>query len=97
MPLLIKKRGLYFCGNDGCILGPEIWRGTNENRRGLCAPHALAVGWIDKIPAPVQDAKPSNGKGFLSRLLENKDGALDALFPMPEVKQHWSEYREFPF
>lgn len=103
MPVEIKKRGLFFCGDVTCSLGPEVWRGELRNKFGLCAKHALQIGWIDKMPEPVQEAKPvQGGKGFLARLLEahkngNMDAALDKLFPLHLPAPHWSDVRDFPF
>lgn len=107
----MTHRGLFFCANETCYLAPEIWRGKIGNRLGLCAEHALTIGWIDKIPEPVQQSKPAgNRKSFLTRLLEGEangttGSVLDAsfpcddkqIFPTHEPTQHWSEYRDYPF
>lgn len=98
----MTHRGLFFCAKDDCYLAPEIWRGKIGNKLGLCAIHALRIGWINEMPKPIQEATlPQSSKSFLARLLEaqkngNIDAALDELFPvLPE--RHWSEYREVPF
>lgn len=107
----MKHRGLFYCGYDEtCGLAPEIWRGENGSKIGLCAKHALLTGWIDKMPEPIQEAKPvENNKGFLQRLLDGIENGtiadvLDKLFPhtasnspTTEPTPHWSEYRDYPF
>lgn len=103
MPTEIKKRGLFYCGDTTCSLAPEIWRGDGLNKRGLCAIHALRIGWVNQMPKPVQESTPpQSSKSFLARLLEahkhgNVDAELDKLFPMIMPERHWSEYREVPF
>ena len=98
------RRGLFLCDWDEfCWHIPEVWRGEFRNKFGLCAKHALQIGWIDQMSDPVQEAKPvQSNKGFLARLLEahasgNVDAALDELFPLHLPVPHWSEVRDFPF
>lgn len=98
------RRGLYFCDwDESCWHIPEVWRGELLNKFGLCAKHALEVGWIDQMPEPVQEARPvQSNKGFLARLLEahkngSIDAALDELFPLHLPAPHWSDVQDFPF
>lgn len=99
----IKRRGLFYCGDETCFLAPEVWRGDGSSKRGLCANHALQRGWISEMPKPVQESAPAQSKkSFLDRLLEatangNVDAALDNLFALNAPARHWSEYREYPF
>lgn len=105
----MTHRGLFFCADETCCLGPEKWRAG----LGLCLKHALQQGWVKQAPELNEVQKLINKhvrKSFLTRLLEgladnNIDGVLDNTFPYmaaqsypkTEPVPHWSEYRETPF